>query len=148
MFRRTFFSLRIMVPAILILLLGGLVSFAQRVPAPEEILGFKVGADFHLATYQQAIEYFRALEQASPMIKLFEMGKTSMGKPMIYAVITSEENMAKLDRYKEISRRLALAKDLTDEEARRLAAEGRAVVYIDGGLHATEVAPAQEKLRP
>jgi len=147
MFRRIYCSFRILIPAVLILLLGGLVSFAQRVPPPEEILGFKVGADFHLASYQQAIEYFRALEQASPMIKLFEMGKTSMGKPMIYAVITSEENMAQLDRFKEISKRLALAKGLTDEEAMRLASEGRAVVYIDGGLHATEVAPAQEKLQ-
>ncbi len=147
MFRKTFCCFRVIVPAILILLLGGVVSFAQRVPPPEEVLGFKVGTDYHLASYQQAIEYLRALEQASPMIKLFEMGKTSMGKPMIYAVISSEENMAKLERYKEISRRLALAKGLTDDEARGLAAEGRAVVYIDGGLHATEVAPAQEKLQ-
>jgi len=147
MFRKYFYSLKTIIPAVLILLLGGLVSFAQRVPAPEEILGFKVGADFHLASYQQAIEYLRALEQASPKIKLFEMGKTSMGKPMMYAVITSEENMAQLDHYKEISKRLALAKGLTDEEARRLAAEGRAIVYIDGGLHATEVAPAQEKIQ-
>ncbi|MDH5715527.1 MAG: M14 family zinc carboxypeptidase, partial [Candidatus Aminicenantes bacterium] len=133
--------------AILILLAGGVVSFAQRVPAPEEILGFKVGADFHLATYQQAIEYFRALEKASPMIKLFEIGKTSMGKPMIYAVITSAENMTQLDRFKEISNKLALVEGLTDEDARRLAAEGKAIVYIDGGLHASECAPAQHNIQ-
>ena len=96
MFKNKFYSLRIIIPVLLILILGGVFSFAQRVPPPEEILGFKVGADFHLATYQQALEYFRALEKSSPMIKLFEMGKTAMGKPMIYAVITSAENMAKL----------------------------------------------------
>jgi hypothetical protein len=101
--------LRAIIPAILIFLLGGFVSFAQKVPSPEEVLGFKVEADYHLTTYQQAIEYFRALEKASPRIKLFEMGKTSMGKPMIYAVITSEDNMARLDRFKEISKKLALA---------------------------------------
>ena len=147
MFKNKFYSLRIIIPVLLILILGGVFSFAQRVPPPEEILGFKVGADFHLATYQQALEYFRALEKASPMIKLFEMGKTSMGKPMIYDVITSSENMAKLDRFKEISKKLALAKGLTDEEARRLAAEGKVVVYIDGGLHSTECAPAQHNLQ-
>lgn len=147
MFKKSFCSLRIIFLALLILLLACVSSFAQSVPPPEEILGFKVGADYHLVTYQQAIEYFRALERASPMIKLFEMGKTSMGKPMIYAVISSAENMAKLDHFKEISRRLALVKGLTDEEARRLASEGRAVVYIDGGLHATEVAPAQHNIQ-
>ena len=147
MFRRTFFSFRLVVTAMMILLAGGVVSYAQRVPPPEEILGFKVGADFHLATYHQAIEYFRALESASPMIKLFEIGKTGMGEPMIYAVITSADNMANLDRFKELSRKLALIEGLTDEEARRLAAEGKAIVYIDGGLHASECAPAQHNIQ-
>lgn len=147
MLAQTFRGSRVVVLAVSILFQGGLFSAAQRIPPPQEILGFEVGADYHLASYQQALEYFRALEQASPMLKLFEMGKTSMGKPMVYAVITSAENMVKLDRLKEISRRLALANDLTDEEARSLAAEGRAVVYIDGGLHATEVAPAQHNLQ-
>ncbi|HZX10838.1 MAG TPA: M14 metallopeptidase family protein [Acidobacteriota bacterium] len=132
---------------LMIFFLGASVSFAQRIPPPEEILGFKVGADFHLATYQQAVKYFEELEKSSPMIKLFEMGKTEMGKPMIYAVITSDENMAKLDHYKEISKKLALVRDLTDEEACQLAAEGRAVVYIDGGLHASECAPAQHNIQ-
>ena len=77
------------------------------------------------------------------MIKIFEAGKTEMGKTMIYAVISAEENMAKLDRFKEISRTLALAKGLTDVEARGLASEGKAVVYIDVGLHASECAPTQ-----
>ena len=142
MFRKSFCFIRVIIPAIIIFFLGG-VSFAQKIPPPEEFLGFKVGADYHLASYKQAVEYFRALEQASPMIKLFEMGKTEMEKPMIYAVITSPENMAKLDYYKEISKKIALAKRLNDEEARRLADKGRAVVYIDGGLHASECAPTQ-----
>ena len=123
------------------------LCFAQKIPAPEEILGFKVGADFHLATYEQAMEYFRILEKSSPRIKLFEIGKTSMGKTMTYAVITSEENMTRLDRLKDISKRLSLVKGLTEDEAKSLAAEGKAMVYIDGGLHATECAPAQHNIQ-
>ncbi len=123
------------------------IAFAQTVPLPEETLGFKVGADYHLVTYEQALAYFKALEAASSRIKLFEMGKTAMGKPMIYAVISSEDNMAKLDHYKEISQKLALVRDLTDDEANRLAAEGRAVVWIDVGIHASECAPAQAAIQ-
>jgi hypothetical protein len=74
---------RAVILAVSILLQGGVFSVAQRIPPPQEILGFEVGADYHLASYQQALEYFRALDQASPMLKLFEMGKTSMGKPMV-----------------------------------------------------------------
>ena len=127
--------------------LGSGVATAQRIPAPEELLGFKVGSDFHLASYQQAYQYFKALEQASPMLKVLEMGKTSMAKPMAYAVITSQANMAKLDRYKEISRRLSLAKDVTEAEAHALAAEGRVIVFIDAGIHASECAPSQHNLQ-
>jgi hypothetical protein len=122
-------------------------AFAQKIPSPEEFLGFKVGADFHLASYEQAYNYFRTLEQASPMIKVHEIGKTAMGKPMIYAVITSAENMARIERFREISKRLSLVEGVSDEEARKLAAEGRVVVYIDGGLHATECAPAQHNIQ-
>jgi hypothetical protein len=129
--------------SVLLLSAGVASSYAQSVPRPEEVIGFEPGADFHLASYQQALEYFRRLEQVSSRIRLFEMGKTSMDKPMIYAVISSEDNIATLDRYKEISKKLALVRGVTAEEASRLAEEGRAVVYIDGGLHATEVAPAQ-----
>jgi len=125
----------------------GAAALAQKIPAPEEVLGFKVGADYHLASYQQAYKYFKRLEQATPMVKVVEMGKTSMGRPMIYTVITSPANMAKLDRYREIVRSLSLVKGLTDEQARALAAEGKAVVYIDGGLHAGECAPAQHNIQ-
>lgn len=147
MSRKVSHSLRYLTLTLSFLLLGGGVLLAQEVPPPEDVLGFEVGADYHLATYQQALDYLTALEEASPRIKLFEMGETAMGKPMIYAVISSEENMRKLDRYKEISRKLALAKGLTDEEARSLATEGRAVVEIDVGIHGTEVAPTQHGLQ-
>jgi hypothetical protein len=147
MLNKKYYFLRAITPAILIFPLVIGISFAQKIPLPEEILGFKVGADFHLADYQQVLEYFRAIEKSSPRIKIFEMGKTEMGKPMIYAVITSEDNMAKLDRYKEISRKLAFVKGLTDEEALRLAAEGRAVVWISVGVHGSEVAPSQHALQ-
>ena len=73
-------------------------------------------------------------------MKVVEIGKTAEGRPQLMAIITSPENLKKLDRYKEIARRLALAEGLTDDQAHALAEEGKAVVWIDGGLHATEVA--------
>ncbi len=128
---------------IVIIFLISASGSAQTLPRPEQVLGFKPGADFHLASYTQALEYFRALDQASPMLTLHEIGRTTMDQPMIYAVISSAENMAKLEHYKDISKKLALVDGLTEDDARQLAAEGKAIVYIDGGLHASEVAPAQ-----
>ncbi len=122
-------------------------TLAQNVPEPEEILGFKVGADYHLATYTQAIEYFNQLAAASDRIKLFEAGKTSMGQTMTYAVISSSKNLSQLEKYKQIIRKLSLAKGLSSNKARELSNEGKAIVYIDGGLHASECAPAQHNIQ-
>jgi len=118
-------------------------SRAPGVPAPDSVFGFAPGADYKLATYDQSIDYFKKLAAASRYIKLFEAGKTSQGRTMYFALISTPENLAKIDRYREIWQRLAHPQGLTDAEARRLAAEGKALVHIDGGLHATEVAGPQ-----
>ncbi len=60
------------------------------------------------------------------------------------SVISAPENIRNLDRYRQLSKRLALAEGLTDEQARALAADGKAIVWIDGGLHANEVLGAQQ----
>ena len=124
-------------------LLFSAAAFAQKLPAPEDFFGFKVGADYHLLNYRQAVDYWKKLDELSEKIKLFEYGKTSGGMPMIFAAVSSEDNMVKLDHYKEISKRLSLVRGLSTEDALRLSSEGKAIVWIDGGLHATEVAPAQ-----
>ena len=113
------------------------------VPTPDSVFGFAPGADYKLATYEQSIEYFKKLAASSRYIKLFEAGKTTQGRTMYFALISSPDNLAKIDRYREIWQRLAHPQGLTDAEAQKLAAEGKALVHIDGGLHATEVAGPQ-----
>jgi hypothetical protein len=84
--------------------------------------------------------YFQKLDASSDRIRVVEIGKSVGGRPLQMAIISSEDNMRKLDHYQDISRRLALARGLSDDGARKLAAEGKAVVWIDHGLHATEAA--------
>ena len=110
-----------------------------QITTPREHLGFNIGDDYHLVTYTQFESYVRKLAEESPRMVLEEIGLTAEGRPQLMAIITSPENHRSLARYKEISRRLALAEGLTNEEARLLANEGKAVVWIDGGLHGTEV---------
>jgi len=115
-----------------------------KVTTPAEEFGFNIGDDYHLVNYSQLVRYWKKLEQESDRVKLEEIGQTAEGRTMIMAVITSPENHKRLKHYKEISRRLALAEGLTEDQARQLAAEGKAVVWIDGGLHATEVLGSQQ----
>ncbi len=113
------------------------------ITTPKEQFGFNLGDDYQLTNYTQLSDYWHKLASESDRMKLVDIGKTAEGRPQYMAIVTSPENLKMLDRYKEISRKLALAEGLTDEEAHALAREGKAVVWIDGGLHASEVECAQ-----
>ena len=120
------------------------VSAQGRITSPKEQFGFNIGDDYKLANYTQFEQYWRKLATQSNRMKLTTIGSTAEGRPQLMAIISSPANLAKLDRYKEISRKLALAEGLSDADARALAHEGKAVVWIDGGLHATEVLGAAQ----
>ena len=134
--------LAVLLPLLVLILAAG--ALAQgKITTPKEFLGFDAGDDYALANYTQLKGYWEKLAQETNRMKLVEIGKTAEGRPMIMAIFTSPDNQKNLARYKEISRRLAHAEGLTDDQARKLAAEGKAVIWIDGGLHATECVPAQ-----
>ena len=103
---------------------------AAGIPTPESVLGFRVGDDFKLASYDQSIAYFKALDAASDRVELRRVGRTSEGRDWYIALISSPENLARIEHYREISLRLAHPAGLAEEEARRLAADG------GGGLYA------------
>ena len=117
---------------------------ASSVTTPKAHFGHDIGADYVLPNYTQLEAYWRKIEKESPRLKLVEIGKTAEGRPQLMMIITSPDNHRRLERYREISTRLGNAEGLTDEQARALAKEGKAVVWIDGGLHATEVLGAQQ----
>lgn len=119
------------------------LSALGAVPSPKDHFGFTPGDDYKLANYQEVIGYFQKLAASSDRIKLVEFGKSSEGRATYVAFISSAENLKRLDQYKEMNRRLALGL-ATPEEAAKLAAESKAIVWIDSGLHATEVAPVQQ----
>ncbi|HVQ39365.1 MAG TPA: M14 metallopeptidase family protein, partial [Pyrinomonadaceae bacterium] len=137
-------QMNVLVSPLLFLLLAITAAAQSKITSPKQQFGFNLGDDYQLANYAQLTEYWKKLAQQSDRMKLVEIGKTAEGRSILMAIITSPENHKKLDRYKEISRRLALAEGLTDDQARVLAAEGKAVVWVDGGLHATEVLGAQQ----
>ncbi|HSW29162.1 MAG TPA: M14 metallopeptidase family protein [Longimicrobiales bacterium] len=120
-------------------------AWAQhRVTTPEQHFGHQIGADYVLPTYTQLHQYFVKVSDESDRMLLDTIGMTSEGRPQIMGIISSPENLRNLDRYKEIARRLAKAEGVTPAEAQRLSQEGKAVIWIDGGLHATEVVGANQ----
>ena len=120
----------------------------NKIPLPENILGFPPCTDYSLATYEKIADYFQSLSASTGRVQLFDIGRTTEGRTQFLAVISSEQNLNQLEHYKNISRSLALNRNVSGnplgkEEARNLAREGKAIIWINFGLHSTEVANVQ-----
>jgi len=128
----------------LLALISASTSLAQ-VPAPASVLGFEPGADYKLANYDQVADYYQQLSAASDRVQMSTIGTTSMGRPMTLLFMSSADNLDRLDRWRDISSMLARAR-VAEGKAQQLAEEGKAVVWIDAGMHSTERAPGQAML--
>jgi hypothetical protein len=117
---------------------------APKITTPKDALGFNLGDDYMVANYTQLEAYWKKLASESDRMKLVSIGKTEEGRDEWMAIISSPENIKNLDKYKQISRRLALADGVSEAEAHQLAAQGKAVVWVDGGLHASESVGSQQ----
>ncbi|MFP4293734.1 MAG: M14 metallopeptidase family protein [Cyclobacteriaceae bacterium] len=115
---------------------------AQKIPTPEDFLGFRLGADYKLADYMQVTDYLRMLDERSERVQMKQIGTSVLGRPLYLMFISSEKNLQQLDRWQEISSKMARAR-ISDEEAQKLSREGKAIVWIDGGIHSTELAATQ-----
>jgi hypothetical protein len=137
-------STRVRLACGILLVLATTALGAQAITAPRQHFGFDIGDDYQLATYTQFAEYWRTLDRESDRVRVVEIGRTAEDRPQLMAIVTSPDNHRALDRYRDIAQRLARAEGLDDGAARTLAREGRAVVWIDGGLHANEVLGAHQ----
>src|SRR6476620_3516427 len=95
----------------------------SAITSPVAQFGHDIGDDYFLVNYAQMIDYWRKLDRESDRMRMVRIGTSAEGRPMWMAIITSPENHRRLGRYQEISRRLALAEGLTDNQARALASE-------------------------
>ncbi|MEX0906791.1 MAG: M14 metallopeptidase family protein, partial [Gemmatimonadota bacterium] len=130
--------------ALSLLVLSGQAAVAQQITSPEQQFGHPIGADYVLPDYTDFVAYWTKLAGESDRMVLDTIGLTAEARPQLMAIITSPENHRGLERYRTIAARLARAEGLSEEEARQLASDGKAVVWIDGGLHASEVLGAQQ----
>lgn len=113
-----------------------------QVTSPQSHFGFLPGDDYKLANYDQIRSYFEALARESDRMQIVDIGQSSEGRSILMAYISSPANLARLSEYQQMQRKLALA-EVGEAEARQIAAQAKAIVWIDCSMHSTEVTPSQ-----
>ncbi|MCG3121399.1 MAG: hypothetical protein ALAOOOJD_04476 [bacterium] len=120
------------------------LAFSQ--PSPESQLGFQVGADRKLADWNEIIRYLNLLDNSSERLQVMELGKSTEGRPLVFAVITAPQNFARLDDILNIQRRLADPRQVPADSLASYLRRGRTVVLINCSIHSTEIAASQMAL--
>ncbi len=111
---------------------------SEQVPSPAKHLGYAIGTPDKLTYSKDIYGYMRALEKATPRVKVFSMGRTEEDREMILVAVSDEANIARLARYREITGRLADPRKLTDADAKQLIAEGLPMYWATGSIHSSE----------
>lgn len=125
-------------------LLARTAEAQSRITSPEKFFEFQLGSDRHIAPWDKIVEYYKLLEkEGSGKIKVVDMGPTTMGNPFLLAIISSPNNMAKLERLREVNLRISDPRGLTEQEIKKLIGEGRAVICQSMSLHASEIGGTQ-----
>lgn len=110
-----------------------------QLTTPKQFFGHDIGEDYWLPNYTQFAKWWETLAKESDRMVLDTIGFSAEGRPQLLAIVSSPENIKNREKYRRIAERLSHAEGLTEAEAKALAKEGKAIVWIDGGLHATEV---------
>jgi hypothetical protein len=131
------------VPAIFLALAVASATAQQTITPPEAAFGFKLGEDRKLADWNQLTAYYKKLSTESNRIRYEELGKTTEGRPFLAITISAPENLANLNHYLDIQRRLADPRITSPEEAKKLIAEGKTIIAVTANIHSTEIASSQ-----
>ena len=116
---------------------------AAGVPTPKDVLGYYIGAPKHLTHTADIARYYRALAAASKRVKVMTIGKTDEGRDCLVTVISDEDTIRDLDKYKGYLARLADPRGLTDEAAHQIIAQAKPIYMFTGGLHSAETGPPE-----
>jgi len=125
-----------------LILLSSAAIVAQ--PSPRSVLGFTPADDKTVADWTQIVDYFSKLDKGSDKVAVREIGKTTLGKPLIVAFISSPSNIKNLEKYRQISAKLADPRTIKDEaELEGLIKNGKTIVSIACSIHSTEIVGSQ-----
>jgi Zinc carboxypeptidase len=115
------------------------LPLSDKVPSPEKIMGYAVGTPNKLTYTKDLYRYYRALAGASQRVRVLSASeKSEEGREQMLVLISDEANLAKLDRYKEITAKLGDPRKLSETEAQTLITEGKPFYWASGSIHSPE----------
>ena len=113
-------------------------DYDESVPTVESVIGHESGE--RITWHADVIRYFEALAEHDPeRVQIYRYGETWEGRDLIYVVISSRGNMARIDEIKSAMQRLRNAGVTSSAEADRIIGGYPAVTWLSYGVHGNEI---------
>ena len=113
------------------------------VPTPKDVLGYHIGAPRKLTYYADMLRYYRALEAASPNVKVETVGRSDEGRELVVVWVSSEQNIKALQQNRDNLAKIADPRGLTNAQIEQLIATTKPHYHFMGGLHSGETGPSE-----
>ena len=111
----------------------------EKVPSPLKHFGQVIGAPGVMHRTSDIYGYFKKLTETSPLVKMEQLGTTEEGRAINLVTITSEENMKRLDHYKQQLALLADPRKVGSTDINSILNDSKPVYYFNAGLHSPEM---------
>lgn len=117
------------------------LSAEAQLVTPAQFLGYPLGS--HFTPHYKVVDYVRQVAAAaSTKVKLIEYGKTNEGRPLLVTVISSEDNIARLEQIRTNNLKLAKAEgsnvDLNTQPA---------IVWMSYNVHGNEASSTEAAMK-
>ena len=120
-------------------------EYDPSIPTLEATVGHAPGA--RITTHADMLRYLQALEQAAPdRLRLVTFGQSWQGRDLVYAIVTSPENLARVDEIKAGMQALRNADRTEAGEARRIIETQPAVTWLSYSVHGNEISSTDAAL--
>jgi hypothetical protein len=119
------------------------LPLVKGIPTPKDVLGYYIGAPYKLTYYADILKYYRALEKASPRVKVETIGKSDEGRELVVVWVSSDENIKSLQKNRDNLAKIADPRGLSQDQIRQLISTTKPHYHFMGGLHSGETGPSE-----
>ncbi|MGD9021560.1 MAG: M14 family metallopeptidase, partial [Lysobacterales bacterium] len=117
-------------------------DYDPAIPTIAQVLGHEPGE--RLTWHAEAVRYFEALAEAAPdRLSVAPYATSWEGRELIYVVIASPENMARIDEIKANMQKLSDPRQTSPAEARQIIANQPAITWIAYSIHGNEASSTE-----
>ena len=114
---------------------------SQNLKSPSDFLGYEIGTQY--SRHSQVVDYFNHVSiEMSKNVSLFSYGKTYERRPLFYAVISSEKNIAEIEKI-----RLDNISALNYDPIRQSRTNDKAIVWLSYSVHGNESSSTEASMQ-